>query len=156
MICGPSFEPSASPEGGSMSDVTEIAKLVNSYGLLLDQGDIDGVVALFQHSTWRGDVNRPVLRGSAEVRPVYERLLAALGSLRTKHLLTNLTVQIDASFTSASSHCYWTVLQNAEPGAAIDITLAGQYTDRLEKVGGKWRFADRLTTTDLFGQATTP
>ena len=54
-----------------MSDVTEITKLVNSYGLLLDQGDIDGVVALFQHSTWRGDANRPVLRGSAEVRPLY-------------------------------------------------------------------------------------
>ena len=139
-----------------MSDVAEITKLVNSYGLLLDQGDIDGVLALFQHSTWRGAANRPVLRGSAEVRPVYEQLLTALGSLRTKHLLTNLAVQIDASGTTASSHCYWTVLQNTEPGAAIDVTLSGQYTDRFEKVDGSWRFADRLITTDLFGNATTP
>ena len=82
-------------------------------------------------------------------------MLAALGSLRTRHLLTNLTVRIDGSGTTASSHCYWTVLQNTEPGAAIDVTLSGQYTDRFEKVDGNWRFADRLITTDLFGNATT-
>jgi hypothetical protein len=139
-----------------MSDITEITKLVNSYALFLDQGDIDGVVALFQHSTWRGNASGPVLRGGAEVRPVYERLLAALGSLRTKHLLTNLTVEIHESGTTASSHCYWTVLQNAETGATIDVTLSGQYTDRFEKVDGTWRFADRLITTDLFGPATRP
>jgi hypothetical protein len=139
-----------------MSDVTEITKLVNSYALHLDRGDIDGVVALFQHSTWRGNADGPVRRGRAEVRPVYEGLLAALGSLRTKHLLTNLTVEIDESGTTASSHCYWTVLQNIEPGAAIDVTLSGQYTDRFEKVDGTWRFADRLITTDLFGPATLP
>jgi hypothetical protein len=65
-------------------------------------------------------------------------------------------VQIDASGTTASSHCYWTVLQNTEPGAAIDVTLSGQYTDRFEKVDGSWRFADRLITTDHFGDATIP
>jgi hypothetical protein len=139
-----------------MSDVTEITKLVNSYGLLLDRGDIDGVLALFEHSTWRGNANGPVLRGRAQVRPVYERLLAAMGSLRTRHLLTNLTIEVDEGGTTASSHCYWTVLQNIEPGAAIDVTLSGQYADRFEKVDGKWRFADRLITTDLFGNARTP
>lgn len=139
-----------------MSDVQEITKLVHSYGLLLDRGDIDGVVALFEHSSWRGDPNGPALRGSIEVRPVYEQLLAALGSLRTKHLLTNLTVEIDENGTTASSHCYWTVLQNTEPGATIDITLSGQYTDRFGKIDGRWRFTDRLITTDLFGNATIP
>jgi hypothetical protein len=136
-----------------MSDVTEITKLVNSYGLLLDQGDIDGVVALFQHATWRGDATGPVPRGSTAVRPIYEHLLASLGSLRTKHLLTNLSVEVDDSGTTASSHCYWTVLQNTEPGAAVDVRLSGQYTDRFEKLDGKWCFADRLITTDLFGDA---
>ena len=90
------------------------------------------------------------------MRPVYEQLLAALGNLRTRHLLTNLTVEVDEGGATASSHCYWTVLQNTTPGAAIDITLAGQYTDRFEKADGTWRFADRLITTDLFGKATLP
>ena len=134
-----------------MSDVSEITALVNSYGSLLDQGDIDGVVGLFEHSTWRSDPQGSVLRGSSEVRPVYEQLLAALGSMRTKHLLTNLTVEVDEEGTTASSHCYWTVLQNTEPGVTVDVTLSGQYTDRFEKVEGTWRFTDRLITTDLFG-----
>ena len=138
------------------SDVAQITALVHSYGTLLDRGDVDAVTGLFEHATWRGDPHGPTLRGSAEVRPVYEQLLAALGSLRTRHLLTNLTVAVDEEGSTASSHCYWTVLQNTEPGAAIDITLAGQYSDRFEKVDGAWRFADRLITTDLIGNATLP
>lgn len=138
------------------SDVAQITALVHSYGALLDRGDVDGVAGLFESSTWRGDPNGPTLRGSAEVRPVYEQLPAALGNLRTRHLLTNLTVEVDEGGATASSHCYWTVLQNTTPGAAIDITLAGQYTDRFEKADGTWRFADRLITTDLFGKATLP
>jgi hypothetical protein len=138
-----------------VSDVAEIAGLVYSYALFLDRGDIDGVVALFEHSTWRGDPNGPVLRGVAEIRPVYERLLTALGNLRTKHLLTNLAIEIHDGGATAASHCYWTVLQNTRPGASIDVTLSGQYADRFEKVDGTWRFAERTITTDLFGDATT-
>jgi hypothetical protein len=139
-----------------MSDVGDITALVHSYGLLLDAGDVDGVVSLFEHAAWRGDPNMEPLRGSAAVRPVYEQLLAVLGSLKTKHLLSNLTVEVEEGGTTASSHCYWTVLQNTQPGAAIEVTLSGQYTDRFEKVDGTWRFADRLITTDLFGNATLP
>ena len=36
-----------------MSDVEEISALVHSYARLLDSGDVDGVTALFEHSTWR-------------------------------------------------------------------------------------------------------
>ncbi len=139
-----------------MSDVAEITALIHSYGRLLDSGDIEGVVALFEHATWRGDPNGPVLSGSAEIRPVYEQLLAALGTLKTKHLLSNVSIEVAEGATTASSHCYWTVLQNTEPGISIDVTLSGQYTDRFEKVDGNWRFTDRLITTDLFGNATTP
>ena len=37
---------------------------------------------------------------------------------------------------TASSHCYWTVLQGA-PGEPITITLSGQYADAFEKVDGR-------------------
>ena len=130
-----------------MSDADEITTLVHSYARLLDGGDLDGVVALFEHSTWRSLPNGSVLRGSAEVRPVYERLFARQGGLHTKHLITNLSVEVEPPAVTASSHCYWTVLRSA-PGEPIGITLSGQYTDRFEKVDGHWRFLDRLITTD--------
>ena len=115
-----------------MSDEAEIGALVHSYARLLDGGDVDGVVALFEHSTWRSLPNGSILQGPA-VRPVYERLVAETTQHQTKHLITNLSIQVDPGSMSASSHCYWTVLQGA-PNAGIGIALSGQYTDTFEKV----------------------
>ena len=136
-----------------MSDLGEITALVNSYALLLDGGDVDAVAALFAHSTWRSEPEGHVLRGVEEIRPVYEQLTSHEGSPRTKHLLTNLTVDVEPEATTASAHCYWTVLQNIEPGRPINVILSGQYTDTFEKIDGAWRFADRLITVDLTGDA---
>jgi hypothetical protein len=136
-----------------MSDLGEITALVNSYALLLDAGDMDAVTALFAHSTWRSEPDGHVLRGIEEIRPVYEQLKSPEGGPRTKHLLTNLTVDVEAEASTASAHCYWTVLQNIGPGSPINVILSGQYTDKFEKVDGAWRFADRLITVDLTGDA---
>jgi ketosteroid isomerase-like protein len=134
-----------------MSDSEAITALVHSYARLLDAGDIDGVVALFEHSTWRSLPNGSVLHGSDAIRPVYERLMADGGGLRTRHLLTNVSVDVEPGAVSASSHSYWTVLRGGAAGG-IQIALSGQYTDAFEKVDGTWRFTDRLITTDLTGE----
>jgi ketosteroid isomerase-like protein len=136
-----------------MSDLGEITALVHSYALWLDRGDMDAVAALFEHATWRSEPNGQVLRGVEQIRPVYEQLKTYDGSPRTKHLLTNLTVDVEAGTSTASAHCYWTVLQNVEAGRAIEIILSGQYTDKFEKIDGVWQFADRLITVDLTGNA---
>ena len=134
-----------------MSDADDISTLVHSYARLLDGGDVDGVVALFEHSTWRSLPNESVLRGSAEVRPVYENLFAREGGLQTKHLITNLSIDVEPGAVTASSHCYWTVLRSA-PNEPIAVTLSGQYTDRFQKLDGQWRFVDRLINIDQTGE----
>jgi hypothetical protein len=144
-VCGPTSGRS------NMSDVAEITALVHSYAILLDDGDTDAVAALFEHSTWRAEPGDVVLRGSAQVRPVYEQLIVPEGGPRTKHLVTNLSVAVTPGASTASSHCYWTVLQNIRPGEPITIIFSGQYTDTFEKIDGTWRFGDRLITTDLTG-----
>jgi hypothetical protein len=135
-----------------MSDEWELVALINSYALLLDAGDMDAVAGLFEYSTWRSEPYGTVLRGSREVRTVYEKLkVDDDGSPGTKHLLTNVSVHVDPGATSASSHCYWTVLQKVTASNGIGIILSGQYADRFEKVDGTWRFTDRLTTVDMTG-----
>jgi SnoaL-like domain len=136
-----------------MSDLGDVTALVNSYALLLDGGDMDAVAALFEHATWRSEPAGQVLRGVEQIRPVYEQLKTDEGGPRTKHLLTNLTVTVEEGATTASAHCYWTVLQNREDGRAIEIILSGQYTDKFGKTDGVWHFADRLITVDLTGSA---
>ncbi len=133
-----------------MSDEAAITALVHSYAFLVDDGDIDAVAALFEHATWRSDASDVIRRGAAEVRPVHEELQASGDGARTRHLLTNLTVLIEPGATSASSRCYWSVLQ-ADPGNRISVVLSGQYVDRFAKVDGTWRFADRFISVDLGG-----
>ena len=134
-----------------MSDLDDITSLVLIYARLLDEGDVDAVVALFEHSTWRSQPNGSTLRGALEVRPVYERLMAREEGVRTKHLITNLSVNVQADNpATAASHCYWTVLQH-QPGQPAAIGLTGQYSDSFEKVDDRWRFSDRLITVDLSG-----
>ena len=138
-----------------MSDVDEITALVHTYARLLDTGDIDAVAALFEHATWRSLPDGSVLRGSTAVRPVYEDLLARGGDNHTKHLITNLSVALAPGATTATSHCYWTVLERT-PGQPIGIGPSGQYTDTFEKAEGGWRFTDRLITVDLTGEPPDP
>ncbi len=136
--------------GHDVTDEMAITALVHSYALLVDAGDVDGVAALFEHATWRSDASDVVRRGSAEVRPVYEQLFASAGASRTTHLLTDLTVEVEPEATAASSRCSWSVLRS-DSDNRLSITLSGRYIDRFAKVDGRWRFVDRLITTDLVG-----
>jgi hypothetical protein len=131
-----------------MSDAAEITGLVNASAFLLDEGDVEAVAALFEESTWRSDSREEVLYGSTEVRSVYEQLYASGRSARTKHLLTNLSVNVEPGATTASSRCYWSVLR-ADSEKGLTITLSGQYLDQFEKSDGRWHFADRLIKVDL-------
>lgn len=133
------------------SDRAQITGLVLAYARLLDAGDFDGVAALFEHATWRSAAHGTVLRGAGEVRTAYDRIRLHDGSPRTKHLITNLSIDVAPGGESASAHCYFTVLQGIVPGEPIEITVAGQYFDELVKVEGAWRFADRLFVVDLEG-----
>jgi hypothetical protein len=136
------------PRRSGMSDEAAITTLVHSYARLLDGGEVDAVVALFEHSTWRSEPGGSVRHGPAEIRPVYEQLLGQDRTSRSKHLLTNLSIEVGSGADTARSHCYWTVLHSGD-GGRVEVSLSGQYADTFEKVDGGWRFTDRLITVDL-------
>jgi ketosteroid isomerase-like protein len=132
-------------------DRAEISALVHAYAAKLDAGDLDGVAALFDHATWRSAADGTVLRGRDQVRRVYDRVRLYGGTPRTTHLITNLDVEVDPGADVASAQCAFTVLQGVVPGEPIQVILTGRYVDRFERVGGRWRFADRLFVADLVG-----
>ena len=134
-----------------MTDLGEITALIHAYAARLDAGDLDGVAALFEHATWRSDATRAVLRGTDQVRAVYDRVHLYEGSPRTKHLITNLCIDMEPGADSAGADCYFTVLQGIVPGEPIQTILSGRYEDRFERVSGTWRFSDRLIIVDLAG-----
>jgi 3-phenylpropionate/cinnamic acid dioxygenase small subunit len=132
-------------------DHAEITALIHAYASLLDAGELDGVAALFEHASWRSATADTVLRGADQVRKVYSRVHLYDGTPRTKHLITNLSVDVEAGADTAAAQCSYTVLQGIVPGAPIQVILSGRYVDRFERVSGRWRFADRLVVVDLIG-----
>lgn len=133
------------------TDSEAVEKLVFAYAERLDAGDFAGVARLFAHATFSSDRRGEVRRGEAAVLRVYRDTVALYdGSPCTKHVTTNLVVEIGEDASSAAARSYFTVFQ-ARPELPLQAIIAGRYHDRFEKVGGAWRFADRLILVDLVG-----
>jgi hypothetical protein len=134
-----------------MSDDAEaIRHLIFRYAELLDEGDLDGVASLFEHSTYRSPGRPGALRGSEQIRRVYDPVIIYdNGTPGTKHVITNVSVVCDGS-PVASSRSYFTVMQ-AVPGLPLQPIICGRYHDEFEKVDGDWRFTDRMIIPDLIG-----
>ena len=68
----------------------------------------------------------------------------------TKHVTTNLIIEVDESGKTATVRSYYTVLQ-ARPELPLQIIIAGHYHDRFARIDGAWCFTDRLIFIDLMG-----
>jgi 3-phenylpropionate/cinnamic acid dioxygenase small subunit len=132
-------------------DVQAITALVYRYADLIDAGDLDGLAALFEHAAWGAGTRTERLHGTAEVRRGYGGvILYEDGTPRTKHVITNLVVDVDEGSTHATAHSYFTVLQ-ATDGVPLQPIIAGRYADQFDQVGGTWRFSERIIHPDLQG-----
>jgi 3-phenylpropionate/cinnamic acid dioxygenase small subunit len=72
------------------------------------------------------------------------------GTPRTKHVTTNLAIEVDEEGGTARSRSYFTALQ-ALPDLALQPIVSGRYHDCFERHNGQWRFVERRVRTDLVG-----
>ena len=138
----------------TVSDARDaIAGLVFRYAELVDEGAFDRVAQLFAHATFRAVVGSDVYTrtGADEVREQFERMVITYdGRPSTKHVTTNVVVEVDPTGTSATARSYYSVLQ-ARPELPLQVIIAGRYHDAFAHVDGDWRFNDRLVFSDLLG-----
>ena len=134
-----------------MTELDAIAAVVHEYARRIDAGDLAGVAELFDDATFRA-AGGPVRRGAGELLATLRRLviLHEDGTQRTKHVVTNLTVEVDAAAGTAAARSYFTVLQ-ATATLPLQVVIAGRYEDRFARDAAGWRFADRLVHMDLVG-----
>jgi hypothetical protein len=130
----------------AMDDAEAIRALIVAYGRRIDDGDLEGVAALFARATWRS--RDRVLTGSAEVRRVYDDVVLYSGRPGTQHAMTNMVVDVDGD--TAATSCSFHVLQ-AVDGFPLQPILAGRYHDEFACVDGVWEFRDRSIVVDLVG-----
>ena len=135
-------------------DRTAIAALVYGYAEHLDAGDLDAVAALFADAVYRSERGGHHV-GARAVREVLGRLVKLHddGTPRTKHVTTNLVIEIPDGGSGATARSYFTVFQ-ATTAIPLQPIVAGRYHDRFARREGVWRFADRLIYMDLVGNLT--
>ena len=130
----------------------KITELLYRYGRFIDQGDLDGACSLFKHAKIK-TVDRTELGDYKNMADMLKKFVKIYddGTPRTKHLINNVIIDIDAAGSAAKSSAYYTVIQSVEPGD-IKIVAAGQYVDEFERVDGEWRFSYRdLTVFEMQG-----
>jgi len=129
-----------------------IENLIYSYAGFVDDGDINAVAALFASATIGVDGMDEGLRGADKI----EKLLRSTirmhddGTPRTKHVTTNVLIDVDEVLGTATSRSYFTVFQ-AVDGLGLQPIVAGRYRDRFARTDGAWHFVERRFTTDLIG-----
>ena len=135
--------------GASVDSVQAITTLVYRYCELIDSGDFDAYVKQFEHGSMGGRAKGD----TASLRQwITDNMVLHDGSPCTRHLMNNLIVEVDEAADTAKARSYVTVLHTA-PGQALAIVGTAQYHDQFERVGGTWRWAERVVVNSLSGDS---
>ncbi len=136
-----------------MSDAAvHIQNLVHRYAELIDLGDFDGMGELLAEAEVGSADSPDHLTGSDAVVAMFTSTTRRYpdGTPRTKHVTTNLIVEVDDDAGTATCRSYFTVFQQV-PDLPLQPVIAGRYHDRFVCEDGVWRFAERRFLIDLVG-----
>ena len=134
-----------------MNSRKEILHLINSYCFLLDEGDLEGWAALFENGEWGPEGTTPV-SGKEQMLDMINDILIVYpdGTPRTRHVMSNVDLDIDEQNNTASCESYVTLFQQTDD-FPLQVILSGGFSDKFARVDGKWRFAKRVTKRPFFG-----
>jgi 3-phenylpropionate/cinnamic acid dioxygenase small subunit len=122
----------------------QISDLMFRYAELFDTGRFDEFAALFAHGRW----HRAGPGAAATRQWIDENVLLYQGQPRTKHVTTNVVVDVDEDAGTATA--YVTIFQ-ALPDFPLQPIFSGRYSDRLARIDGEWRWTERRVLNDLYG-----
>ncbi len=135
-----------------VGSVQEIANLVFHYAELIDLGDFESVGRLFAHGHVTTNLDPTERKGAAGMQTQLEEWTRryADGTPRTKHLTTNLIIEVDEEAVTARCRSYYCVLQQTD-SLPLQPIAACRYHDEFRRIDGTWRFAHRHYLNDLVG-----
>jgi 3-phenylpropionate/cinnamic acid dioxygenase small subunit len=138
--------------GDSAIDITN---LIYRYAELIDAGDFGAVAQLFAHGRIHGVENGPpetVFTGVAGVCQMYEMAVRIHddGTPKTKHLTSNVQLDIDEASGTARSRSYYCVTQ-ATAQLPLQVIVTGHYHDTFHRLDGVWWFDSRTMFIDQLG-----
>lgn len=130
----------------------QIERLLYLYAERIDAGDLAGLAELFRDAKITTPSANSEACGYNEVLAMYENStrLYEDGTPHTKHVITNLIIEISETSNSANARSYFTVYQ-ALPDFPLQAIIAGRYRDTFARFEGRWHFRERAILPELFG-----
>lgn len=131
-----------------------IERLLTAYCWGIDTGNFESTAALFGEDGLYGLVDAGAARGADQVLGMFRASVRTYdGVPRTRHVITNLVIDVDHGGTTGSARCYVQVIHQP-PGEEIRPIVVGTYLDRVHLVGDEWQFAERRMHLELVGNLT--
>ncbi len=144
--------------GATIASVQEtaaeaITKLIYTYAERIDAGDFAGVAEVFAHATLTFEGFGDAVSGREAIEALYGRTTRRYedGTPKTKHVMTNVMVDVADDGASASSRSYFTVLQAVPGELALQPVIAGRYRHTYTRPDGRWEVATMHIIIDLVG-----
>lgn len=142
-------------------DSCDIKNLIYRYADHIDRGKLDDLAALFSGGRLlavTGDGAVTEIAGEQAILQMYKsftRLYDDNGTPHTKHVTTNVMVDVAADGATATAQSYAVVFQAVDDFPLQPIIGVRYYdtfaNDTLAKDAGGWRFTERKIESHLFG-----
>ncbi len=126
-----------------------IRDLMMRYARFTDLADHDTVGEIFAHGPFRSSLGSSHA-GAEMAANRKRRILTHDGSPGTRHVPTNIMIDIDEAAGAARARSYFSLFQ-ATPTMPLRLVGSGRYYDRFERIEGEWCFTDRLSMLDTRG-----
>ncbi|MFT4614598.1 MAG: 3-phenylpropionate/cinnamic acid dioxygenase small subunit [Bacteroidia bacterium] len=136
-----------------MEDSRQIENLIYRYAESIDNGNLEDVAELFRNATIFSPAHNVSRTGYDEVLQMYQlscRLHEPSDTPLTKHLTTNVIIEVSQGGDSATARSYYTVIQ-ATHSLPLQPIISGRYRDSFIKEAGTWRFTRREMVVELIG-----
>ncbi|MDZ7784386.1 MAG: nuclear transport factor 2 family protein [Halioglobus sp.] len=134
-----------------MDDSRYIENLIYTYAERIDAGDLEGVADLFRDGAIVAPAHDARMQGYEEVLALYQmscRIHPDTGTPKTRHLTTNVIVEVDGD--SATARSTYTVIQ-ATDTLPLQPIITGRYHDSFRKGDSGWYFDERAMFVDFSG-----
>ncbi len=136
-----------------MDNYRAIENLIYSYAELIDSGKLEDVAQLFSHARFLAPDGKVVASGAEEFLQLQcqsVKIYADTGTPCTRHVTTNVIIEVNDTEDHATARSYFTVFQ-ATDELPLQAIISGRYKDSFERVDNQWRFTQRQTLPDLLG-----
>jgi hypothetical protein len=144
MSGGPAIE---APAAGRAEQ--RILALMAEYCDSIDRGDLDGCAALFRGGRW--GITGDLAEGEAAVRALLANVTLYDGLPRTRHLMSNVLIEVAADGDQATARSCLTVMQGVPPDFPLQAIFIGSYHDVFVREEDQWHFRERVIVPDLVG-----